>query len=89
MFVCHIFGRQISQPFKAVIKVENTIAAPRIINLGVKQKSTQNNTILVGVIIRGVVSFTHAAHRKRFCNDMKRRSEEKKKKIRERKEIHL
>ena len=89
MFVCHIFGRQIFQPFKAVIKVENTIAAPKIIHLVVKQKSTQNNAILVGDIIRGVVSGTHAAHRKRFCNDMKRRSEEKKKRRRERKEIHL
>lgn len=39
MFVCHIFGRQISQPFKAVIKVENTIAAPKIINFVVKQKA--------------------------------------------------
>ena len=89
MFVCRIFGRQISQPFKAVIKVENNHSSTKNNTFGSQAKKHPKNTILVGVIIRGVVSGTHAAHRKRFCNDMKRRSEEKKKRIRERKEIHL
>ena len=47
MFVCHIFGRQISQPFKAVIKVENNHSSTKNNTFGSQAKKHPKNTILV------------------------------------------